>query len=123
MGTAWPDRRRVVAFQPHRFSRTEALFDEFTRAFYASDSLVVLPIYPAGEPPRAGISSEALCEAIRAHGHKDVTHCADFAAAASHLKGALRSGDLLLTLGAGDIWRLGMEVLELLSDVPLRGQG
>jgi UDP-N-acetylmuramate--alanine ligase len=119
MATSWADRRRVVVFQPHRFSRTEALFDEFTRAFYGSDTLVVLPIYPAGEAPRPGVSSESLCEAIRAHGHKDVTFCSDFDAAATHLKKALRPGDLLLTLGAGDVWRIGMEMLRQLGSATL----
>ena len=109
---SWPDRRIVVLFQPHRYSRTRALFDEFTRAFYQSDRLVVLPIYPAGEAPLPGVDGRNLFESIRAHGHKDVEFFETAEAAAAHLLDVLRAGDLLLTLGAGDVWKTGMQVLE-----------
>jgi UDP-N-acetylmuramate--alanine ligase len=103
----WPDRRKVVVFQPHRYSRTRALFDEFSRAFYQSDVLVVLPIYAASEKKIEGVTSQNLCEEIKAHGHKEVI-CADgFKAALSHLKQTLQPGDVLLTLGAGDVWKVG----------------
>ena len=62
------DRRVVVAFQPHRYTRTQALFDEFTRAFNKADVLFVTEVYPAGEKPIEGATGEALTEAIRAHG-------------------------------------------------------
>ncbi len=107
----WPNRRKVVVFQPHRYTRTRALFDDFTRAFYQSDLLVVLPIYAAGENKIAGVSGQALCEGIRAHGHKEVYCAQDFEAAVSHLKQILKPGDILLSLGAGDVWKVGMEIL------------
>jgi UDP-N-acetylmuramate--alanine ligase len=107
----WPDRRVVVAFQPHRYSRTRALLDEFARAFYQSDVLVVLPIYAASEEPIAGITGQALGEQIIAHGHKQVLIAESIAAAAAQLKTLLTPGDLLLTLGAGDVWKVGTEVL------------
>ncbi len=107
----WPNRRKVVVFQPHRYTRTRALFDDFTRAFYQSDLLVVLPIYAAGENKIAGVSGQALCEGIRAHGHKEVYCAQDFEAAVSHLKQILRPGDILLSLGAGDVWKVGMQIL------------
>jgi UDP-N-acetylmuramate--alanine ligase len=103
----WPDRRKVVVFQPHRYSRTRALFDEFSRAFYQSDVLVVLPIYAASEKKIEGVTSQNLCEAIKAHGHKEVIHTDGFKAALSHLKQTLQPGDVLLTLGAGDVWKVG----------------
>jgi UDP-N-acetylmuramate--alanine ligase len=107
----WPERRLVVVFQPHRYTRTRALLDEFSRAFYQSDVLVVLPIYAASEEPIAGITGQALAERIIAHGHKQVVFAEGIAAAAAQLKALLASGDLLLTLGAGDVWKVGSELL------------
>jgi len=108
----WPERRVVVVFQPHRYSRTRALLDEFTRAFYQSDVLCVLPIYAAGEDRIEGITGESLCEGIKAHGHKQVVYVESIAAAVAHLREILVPGDLLLTLGAGDVWKVGDEVLK-----------
>jgi len=107
----WPDRRKVVVFQPHRFTRTQALFPEFTRAFYQSDVLLVMPIYPAGEQPIAGVNATLLCEGIKAHGHKDVCCIDGPEDAARILENVLASGDILLTLGAGDVWKVGEQVL------------
>jgi UDP-N-acetylmuramate--alanine ligase len=92
----WPDRRKVVVFQPHRYSRTRALFDEFTRAFYQSDVLVVMPIYAASEKKIEGVSSQNLCEGIKAHGHKEVIYADGFKAAHSLLKQTLQPRDVLL---------------------------
>ena len=108
----WPDRRKVVVFQPHRYSRTRALFDEFTRAFYQSDVLVVMPIYAASEKKIEGVNAQNLCEEIQAHGHKEVIYVDGFKAAQSLLKQTLQPQDVLLTLGAGDVWKVGMEVLK-----------
>ena len=107
----WPDHRIVVAFQPHRYTRTAALFDDFTRAFYQADTLVVLPIYSAGEAPIEDVDGQSLCEGIHQHGHKDVVYQDGHAEAVSYLKKTLRKGDLLLTLGAGDVWRVGEKFL------------
>jgi len=111
----WPDRRIVVAFQPHRYTRTLDLFEDFTCAFHQSDLLVVLPIYSAGEEKLRGIDSPALCAGIRAHGHKDVVYRQDFETAVSCLKKKLTNGDILLTLGAGDIWKVGENIVEWLN--------
>ena len=107
----WPDRRKVVVFQPHRYTRTRALFDDFTRAFYQSDLLMVLPIYSAGEKVIEEVTSAMLCEGINAHGHKEVLCVEDFKQAVTHLKKITISGDILLTLGAGDVWKVGVEFL------------
>ena len=112
---SWPDRRIVVVFQPHRYSRTQALFDDFTRSFYQSDMLVVLPIYAASEKAIKGVDSQLLFEEIRAHGHKDVVFMPSFKTAASHLKQTLTAGDILLTLGAGDVYKLGETLLKELK--------
>jgi UDP-N-acetylmuramate--alanine ligase len=112
---SWPGRRKVVVFQPHRYTRTKALFDDFTRAFYQSDLLLVLPVYPAGEKKIKGITGQALCEGIMAHGHKKVVCKEDFKEAVCHLKEVLKEGDILLTLGAGNVWKIGEEVLDILK--------
>jgi UDP-N-acetylmuramate--alanine ligase len=108
----WPERRMVVVFQPHRYSRTRALFDEFSRAFYQSDVLVVLPIYAASEDPIEGVSGASLCEGITAHGHKQVVCVDGIPAALGRLRELLTAGDVLLTLGAGDVWKVGTEFLK-----------
>ncbi|MGD9301860.1 MAG: UDP-N-acetylmuramate--L-alanine ligase [Desulfobacterales bacterium] len=111
----WPDNRKVVVFQPHRYSRTKALFDDFTRSFYQSDLLLVLPIYAAGEKRIEGLSGHDLCEGIKAHGHKEVYCAKNAEKAVAYLKDCLKPGDLLLTLGAGDVWKLGEQVLKALE--------
>ena len=112
---SWTDKRIILAFQPHRYTRTHALFDEFTRAFYQSDLMVVMPIYPAGENPITGVDSARLCEEIKAHGHKEVICMDGMESTLAYLKDVLRSGDLLLTLGAGDVWKVGVAVLKELG--------
>jgi len=112
---SWPDKRIILAFQPHRYTRTHALFDEFTRAFYQSDLMVVMPIYPAGENPITGVDSARLCEEIKAHGHKEVICMDGMESTLVYLKDVLRSGDLLLTLGAGDVWKVGTAILKELE--------
>jgi len=107
----WPDKRKVVVFQPHRYSRTQALFDDFTRAFYQSDVLLVLPIYAASEKEIEGVTGRILCEGIQAHGHKEVFYAAGMQNAVEYLKNSLKPGDVLLTLGAGDVWKVGEQVL------------
>ena len=108
---SWPDRRIVGVFQPHRYTRTRALFDDFTRAFYQSDLLVVLPVYSAGEPVIECPTHDDLCREIRAHGHKEVVCMADFDVTVRYLKGELAPGDILLTLGAGDVYKIGEALL------------
>ncbi|HTY60701.1 MAG TPA: UDP-N-acetylmuramate--L-alanine ligase [Acidobacteriota bacterium] len=106
------DRRIVTIFQPHRYSRTRALEDEFVRAFNNTDILIVLPIYAAGEEPLPGITAERLVEQIKKFGHRDVRYASDFADAIQILRETTRSGDLVLTLGAGDVWKVGEEFLK-----------
>jgi len=113
--TSWPDRRKIVVFQPHRYTRVQALFNEFTRAFYQSDILLVLPIYSAGEKKIEGVEAGALCDGIAAHGHKQVIFIDDFDTAVSRIKDLLVPGDILLTLGAGDVWKVGERVLDELT--------
>lgn len=109
---AWPRRRLVVVFQPHRFSRTKALFEDFSRAFYMSDKLIMLPIYAASEKPIEGVSAADLCASITRHGHKNAVAVANKDEALEILKQEAREGDIVLTLGAGDVWQVGMAFLE-----------
>ena len=103
VGAGWPGRRRVVFFQPHRYSRTRDLMDDFAAVLSDLDVLVVLEVYPAGEAPLAGADGRALCRAIRARGRVDPVFAqgvSDIEALAPDL---VRAGDVVLTLGAGDI--------------------
>ena len=97
------DRRVVVAFQPHRFTRTQALFEDFTRAFNNADVLVVTEVYPAGEKPIEGANGYALAEAIRAHGHHGVHYVPDKKNVGQALLDIVRPNDIVIALGAGDI--------------------
>jgi UDP-N-acetylmuramate--alanine ligase len=90
------------------------LFNEFTRAFYQSDVLVLVPIYAASEAPIPQVDSRMLCTGIREHGHKDVSFAPDFTQALSMVTHKLKPNDLVLTLGAGDIHTLGEKLLEIL---------
>ena len=110
-------RRLLVAFQPHRYTRTRHLFQEFLTAFYQADLVVVLDIYPAGEAPIPGVHARELAEGIRAHGHRDTSYFGDKEAVIEHLCQAARRGDLILTLGAGDIGALGDRILARLQDL------
>jgi UDP-N-acetylmuramate--alanine ligase len=110
----WPNNRKVIVFQPHRYTRTRALFDDFTRSFYQSDVLLVLPIYAAGEQKIEGVTGRRLCEDIKAHGHKEVIYSEGQKDAVTYLKENLKPGDVLLTLGAGDVWKVGMDLLKAL---------
>ncbi len=97
------NKRIIAAFQPHRYSRTEHLFDDFTRAFNNADVLYVTDIYAAGEAPIEGITSERLVEAIRGHGHQSVHYISDRQELASAMAREAEAGDVVLSLGAGDI--------------------
>jgi UDP-N-acetylmuramate--alanine ligase len=107
-------RRLVVAFQPHRYTRTHDLFTEFATSFNDADVLFVSSVYAAGEEPIPGATADALVEAIQAHGHRDVTLVEKRTELARALLPRLREGDLVLTLGAGDITQVGPELAELI---------
>ncbi len=110
---AWPERRLALAFQPHRFTRTRDLFDDFAQVLAEVDALILLDVYPAGEKPIAGADGRSLSRAIRIRGKVDpvfVEQTADLPAA---LPGLLRDGDVLLLMGAGDI---GVMAAQLIRD-------
>jgi len=104
--TSW-EKRVVAVFQPHRYSRTVSLFDDFLTAFYQADHLVVTDVYGAGEKPVKGFDGEALTRGIVEHGHKNAHYVAGQQAVVDHLKQHVREGDIVITLGAGNIWQVG----------------
>jgi UDP-N-acetylmuramate--alanine ligase len=109
------DRRVVVAFQPHRYTRTKLLFEEFTRAFNKADLVLVTDVYAAGEKPIEGATGEALAEAIRAHGHHAVRFVRDKKRVAEALHEVIEPGDIVIALGAGDINASARELLAALT--------
>ncbi len=108
-------RRTVVVFQPHRFSRTNELMEDFARCFNNADALYILDIYAASEQPIKGVTAEILTEKINEFGHKNVQYIGDIKNAAEKVVGELREGDLVITLGAGSITGLSDEILEKLK--------
>jgi UDP-N-acetylmuramate--alanine ligase len=110
------DRRVVVAFQPHRYTRTKLLFDEFTRAFNKADVVIVTDVYAAGEKPIEGATGEALADAMRAHGHHGVSFVRDKKNVARALHDVVEPGDIVIALGAGDINASARELLAMLAE-------
>jgi UDP-N-acetylmuramate--alanine ligase len=108
-------RPLTVIFQPHRFSRTYDLFDEFLTAFEGADRLVLTEIYAAGEDPIDGVTGEALYQAIKRRGHMEVEFISDKDQIVNQLAAKLNPGDIALTLGAGDIYKVGEALVEALK--------
>jgi UDP-N-acetylmuramate--alanine ligase len=108
-------RRIVVVFQPHRYSRTHELMDEFVVSFNNADVLFLVDIYAASEQPIEGITAEVLANNIKKFGHKGVSYIGDVESAAEKVVPMLRSGDLVITLGAGSVTRLSDEIVERLK--------
>jgi len=113
--TAWPENRLVVMFQPHRYSRTKGLFKEFQTCFHQADLLVMTDIYAASEEPIDGVSSELLITSIQKHGQRYTAYVPDVQQLAEQVRPMLQPGDLVLSLGAGNIVNAGEELLSLLQ--------
>ncbi len=110
----WPEKRLVVVFQPHRYTRTEALYDRFMISFNQADVLIVAPLYSAGERPIEGVDAEWLYRGIKEHGHREVILCQSHDEILKVLLSLIRPGDLVMTLGAGDIYKVGEQLLDKL---------
>lgn len=108
----WPDRRQVVVFQPHRYSRTRDLFDDFSRVLSQADALVLTDVYAAGETPIEGVDSHALCQSIRARGKVDPILVPDIEALPGALGDLVQEGDLVLLLGAGSMEQVAQNLRE-----------
>ena len=112
---SFPDRRLVVVFQPHRFSRTRDLFDDFVTSFYDASRVYITEIYAASEKPIEGVTGRALSESMREHGHRDVHYVEQKESIPGTVYPELRNGDIVLFLGAGDVWRQGLKILEMME--------
>ena len=112
---AWPERRLVLVFQPHRYTRTRDLLDDFAEVLSAVDRLFVCEVYPAGEEPIAGADGRAICRAVRTRAQLEPVFVADLEDLPELLAGALQEGDLLLTMGAGSIGAAAAQLPEQLA--------
>ncbi|MCP4667448.1 MAG: UDP-N-acetylmuramate--L-alanine ligase [Deltaproteobacteria bacterium] len=111
----WPERRLVVVFQPHRYTRTSDLFDRFVKSFNEADVLLIAPLFSAGEQAIKGVDSSWLAQGVKEHGHKEVIVCPQGNDILSMLLSVVKSGDVVMTLGAGDIHQVGDQLLERLN--------
>ncbi len=109
-------RRAIIVFQPHRYSRTEDLFSEFITAFNDADVLIITDVYAAGEAPSKDFNSEKLFEAIKKHGHRAVEYIARKEEVPARLVELTEGGDMVITLGAGDVWQVAEETLTVLEE-------
>ena len=110
------NRRLVVLFQPHRYTRTRDCMGDFAHAFDDADAVFMTEVYPAGEPPIPGVSGASLADTIKSAGHPSVTFIAQKEALPDQVLPFLKSGDLVLTMGAGDIWKAGTGILARLEE-------
>jgi UDP-N-acetylmuramate--alanine ligase len=111
-----PYRQIRVLFQPHRFSRTKHLLDEFGTAFHQADDLYVLDIYAASEPEIEGVTTESLLEKIRSYGHRSAHYASSMEEGVAAIAAASQSGDLIVTLGAGNVSQAAEKILEKLRE-------
>jgi UDP-N-acetylmuramate--alanine ligase len=116
--SGWPERRVVLVFQPHRYTRTRDLLDDFASVLSEADVLVLLDVYAAGEDPIAGADGRSMARAIRMRGAVEPVFVESLDEVQPVLEGLLSDGDLLLTMGAGDIGSYAAGLAELLSDGP-----
>jgi len=107
--------RTIVVFQPHRYTRTRALLEEFGAAFFLADRVIVTSIYPAGEAPLRGVDGAAVADALVRHGHPGVAYEPEPERILEGLRETLRPGDIVLTLGAGDVWQIAERLVRLSS--------
>lgn len=119
----WPQRRHVVAFQPHRYTRTRDLLDQFSQVLAEQDPLIITAVYPAGEAPISGADGQALCRSIRTRGYVDPVYVDDVNDLPHTLDAVVRGGDVIVTLGAGDIGQVSKAMAERGSCADSRSQG
>jgi UDP-N-acetylmuramate--alanine ligase len=112
----WPDRRLVAIFQPHRYTRTQALWQEFCPPLLVADVLLLTEVYGAGEPPIPGVSGALIWEGVQVLRHPQALYLPQREELVTEMLRHARAGDVLLTLGAGDVWKVGEQVLKALQE-------
>jgi len=113
--TSWQDRRIIAVFQPHRYSRTKLLAEKFGKAFFDADCVVINDIYSANESPISGISGETIFKEVKKSNHRQIKYLPSKDDILSYLSEIVQSGDIIITMGAGDIWTVGQELAEQLK--------
>jgi UDP-N-acetylmuramate--alanine ligase len=113
---AWPDRRSVIVFQPHRYTRTRDLFEDFVHVLSSVDVLILMDVYSAGEPRISGADGRALCRAIRMRGQVDPIFVEDMEELAPVLAGIVKADDVLLTMGAGNVGHIATQLPHTLAE-------
>ncbi len=103
----------MAVFQPHLYSRTQNFYEDFARSFFQADVLVVTDVYPAREEPIEGVSGALIADTARRFGHREVHYEADKSRLAEYVFKLLKPGDLVLTIGAGDIWKTGRALVDM----------
>jgi UDP-N-acetylmuramate--alanine ligase len=111
----WPGRRLVAVFQPHLYSRTRDCQDGFARAFFNADVLILTDVYGAREEPIQGIDGRLVADLARRYGHRDVQYVPDMEDLPGHVAGMARPGDVIVTMGAGNIWRYARRLMDTLQ--------
>jgi len=111
----WEDRRIVAVFQPHLYSRTQEMHQEFGLSFFDAEVLVVTDVYPSREKPIEGVTGKLIADAAKTYGHKDVHYVRDKRDLPSRLKSIVQDGDIVITMGAGDIYKFGEQFTELVK--------
>ncbi len=113
--TGWPGRRIVAVFQPHLYSRTRDFYKEFARSFFEADVLVVTDVYPAREEPIPGVDGNLIADTAHTLGHREVHYVQNKDELPEFLIGIVQPGDMVITIGAGNIWKIGERFIELLQ--------
>lgn len=111
----WEKRRIIAVFQPHLYSRTQQLYKEFGLSFFDAEVLVVTDVYPSREKPIEGVSGEMIADIAKNYGHKDVHYVKEKSKLPQKLKEILKDGDIIITMGAGDVYKYGEEFIELIN--------
>ncbi len=111
----WKDRRIVAVFQPHLYSRTQDLFKEFGSSFFDAEVCVITDVYPSREEPIEGVSGKLIADAAREYGHRKVHYVENKTELPGRLKDIVKAGDIVITMGAGDIYKFGEQFVETLE--------
>lgn len=114
--SGWPDRRIVAVFQPHLFSRTQKMYQEFGLSFFDAEVLVITDIYPSREKPIEGVTGQLVADSARKFGHRGVHYVKDKTELPAKLKEVTKTGDIVITMGAGDIYRFGEQYVEMIEN-------